>query len=43
MKYEVISLKTGKRVGCYLERKMAEEHRDYIVRHGGRAEVRELR
>ena len=42
MKYEVINLKTGRVVGKYLDREMAEEHAAYILRNGGRAEVRRI-
>ena len=42
MKYEVIDLNTGRMMGKYLTRELAQDHVNFIVRNGGRAEVREI-
>ena len=42
MKYEVIDLNSGRMMGKYLTREMAQDHANFIIRNGGRAEVREI-
>lgn len=43
MRWIVVSKRTGKVLGYYLEKDLADEHANYVNTHGGRAEVKEYK